>query len=49
MKITKSEYKALSELYNNYNDAFHALPREFKQGFYDVLYSKIPYDFKKAG
>lgn len=34
------QYKALLELYNNFNAAFKALPEYIKQAFYARLYKK---------
>jgi len=42
MKVTLSiaEYKALSNLYNEFNIAFRCLPNEIKLAYYAILYEK---------
>lgn len=38
--LSDIEYKALLELYNNYNTAFKALPDYMQSAFYARLYNK---------
>lgn len=38
--LTSSEYKALSDLYNNCNDAYRTLSEEWKYAFIARLHSK---------
>lgn len=39
MKLTHDEYEILLKMYNNFNEAFRALPEEYTQAFYSYLYS----------
>jgi hypothetical protein len=45
MILTKREYKAISELYSEFNLAYCYLPLPFKMAFNEVLFSKKPYQF----
>lgn len=38
-QLTDKEYKALLQLYHDYNAAFNALPEYMKQAFYICLYN----------
>ena len=37
--LNDTQYKALLELYNNFNIAFQALPQYIREAFYARLYS----------
>ena len=39
--MTNEQFKILLELFNNYNDAFNALPSRYLDAFYEKLYSKL--------
>lgn len=38
--MTDKQYQVLVELFNEYNEAFVALPLHIKQAFYGRLYAK---------
>lgn len=39
MKLTEAQYKAVLNLFNEFNVAFNALPIEIKSAYYDRLMS----------
>ena len=38
--LTDTQYKAMLDLYNNFNEAFKALPTYIQEAFYARLYKK---------
>lgn len=38
--MTRRQYEVLSDLYNEYHEAFKALPGSIQSAWYDILYCR---------